>query len=259
MPTATITLPSGLSGEIRNMKAKELSILAAPNGKAKKGKQRAHPLDPVFEGCWLKTIDPGPYKFAIGEAVPWPKVMLGDRFVALLHIRHLTYGEFDFKVRCRNGMCIHAKKPFNWKIDLTELDVKPFPATTIERIKAGNTRFDIEIAGKKCTYELLTGAREANHPLLDLDVDPKKKLLASVASRLVTIDGAAVDPEDDDVLEWVGEIDIPELVRINKEMEKPDGGAETRTTVECPSEACGMEFVVDVPFGEEGFLSPRLT
>lgn len=271
MGTATITLPSGLTGEIRNMKAKELSILADPqNGKAPKPRmpgskrptaKKAHPLDPVYAGCWLKTLDAGPYGFSVGDPVPWPKIVLADRFVALLHIRQLTYGNFEFRVRCPNGGCDRSKKPFVWEIDLTELEVKPLPDETIARIKAAggasglhNLRFPIEIDGTSCTFELLTGEAEANRPELSDNVPTHKKMLAQVASRLVTIDGVEVDPESDKVLDWVGNLDAPVLFQASRGMEAVDGGAETRTLITCPD--CESEFPYDVPFGDPGFLTP---
>jgi len=245
------------------MKAKELSALADPNnGRAprqivRKGKPqplKKHPLDPIFVGCWISTEDPGPYGFGVNEPVPWPRICLADRFVALLNIRQLTYGNFEWRVKCRNPACELHKKGFVWEIDCTELEVKPMPAATIEKIKNKDFKFPVTIAGKECVFELLTGSKEANRPELSADLPSHKKMLAQVASRLVTIDGRDVDPESDDVLDWVGNLDIPDLHKASKDMDAVDGGVEVRTIIECPE--CGTEWTADVPFDDPAFLTP---
>jgi hypothetical protein len=259
MPSKTIELPSGFTGEVRNLKAKELSHLADPqNGKARgSGKKKikaAHPLDPVYNGCWVKTIDPGPYGFSVGEPVPWPKIILADRFVALLHMRDLTWGGYEFKVRCQNANCERNKKPFVWEIDINELDYKMLPDESREKVKQGNLTFDLVIDSKACQFRLMTGEDEANAPTLSDDVPGHKKILAQVAARLIAVEGFDVTKDSEKVIDWVGDLDLSELYRASKAMDEVDGGAETRTVVECPS--CGLEFSTDIPFGDSAFLTP---
>jgi hypothetical protein len=257
MGTRTITLPSGLSGEVRNMKARELAYLADPNngravGKGKKSK-KSHPLDPIFKGCWLNTTDAGPYG-AVGEPLNWGKVVVADRFTALIHIRDLTWGDFEFRVRCPTVTCPRHKKSFVWGIALGELDVKPLPPESIEKIKNKDLIFPVSIAEKACTFKLMTGDDEANAPELSDDLPTYRKLLAQVGARLVSIEGLPADHEDDKVLDWVGDLDLPELYAASKVMDAIDGGIETRTIVECPD--CGVEFAHDIPFGDPAFLTP---
>jgi hypothetical protein len=257
MPTKTLVLPSGLTGEIRNLKAKEMSILADPansqtlRGAKRKSAKRAHPLDPIYAGVWLKTLDAGPYTIAEGTAPQWPKVLLCDRFYLLLHVRDLTWGAYEMKVKCRTQDCPRVKKPFLWDLDLNQLEFKELPAESREKVKAGNFVFDIMVGDKACKFKLLTGEDEANLPTLADDVPTSKKLLAQVASRLFFIDGV----EDDDArVDWVGELDLPDLYAASRAMDAVDGGVETRTKVVCPD--CEEEFTIDVPFGDAAFLAP---
>lgn len=270
MSSIQIVLPSGLAGEIRNMKAKELSHIASPtNGKAPKifGKKKGakapmkkHQLDPIFEGCWLSTSDPGPYTFRNSNVagqppgIDWGKVVIADRFAALMAIRQLTWGNYEFKVRCPSPICEYAKKFFIWEIDLTDLQVKPLPDASIEKIKAGDLLFPITIGGKACLFSLITGETEANRPEFHPDLPDEQKMLAQVASRLIKIEGQDVDPSDAAVLDWVGDLDAPDLVQASTDMDAVDGGVETRTLISCPG--CDLEFASDVPFDDSGFLTP---
>ncbi len=258
MPTKTLVCPTGFTGEIRNLKAKEMSILADPSNQStyrggKKKAARAHPLDPVYANIWLRTVNPGPYPIAEGAAPVWPKIALCDRFYTLLHVRDLTWGSYEMKVKCRTPDCPRSKKAFLWDLDLNGLEFKPMPAESIAKVKAGDLVFDIQAGGRACKFKLLLGEDEANLPTLSDDVPSHKKMLAQVASRIYSVEG--IDDEDTDArVDWVGELDLPDLYAVSKTMDDVDGGVETRTKVVCPE--CEEEFTVDVPFGDAAFLAP---
>ncbi len=262
MPTKTITCPSGLTGEIRNLKAKEMSILADPanrqqamRGGKQKGK-RAHPLDPIYAGCWLKTLDAGPYAIPEGAPVPWPQILLCDRFFTLLHIRDLTWGSYEFKVKCANAECPKHKKPFLWDLDLNQLDFKALPDASREKVAKGDRVFELQLNGATCKFRLLTGEDEANSAGLGDDVPSHKKMLAQVASRIFSV-STIEDGDDDARTDWVGDLDLPDLYAASRAMDAVDGGVETRTKVECPE--CEEVFTVDVPFADSAFLAPTPT
>ena len=100
MPT-TIVCPSGLSGEIRGLKGKEGKLLADRNA-ARAGST----FEKLLSGCWLQTIDPGIYEVAEGATLDWSKVLVADRFFALLQIRSLTFGdEYAFSIQCKSAGC----------------------------------------------------------------------------------------------------------------------------------------------------------
>ena len=91
-----IICPTGLTGRIRGMKVREERILS-DRKLAKAGGQ----VDELLAACWEETVDAGPYDFGDKE-IDWGKVLQGDRFVALLKIRALTYGpEYAFAVSCQ--------------------------------------------------------------------------------------------------------------------------------------------------------------
>lgn len=263
MATKTITCPSGLQGEIRNLKAKEMSMLADPanahaiRSKGKKGKgHRAHPLDPIYSNIWLSTANAGPYGFAQGQPVPWPKVLTCDRFFTLLHVRDLTWGPYEFRVPCRTPACPRQKQRFLWELDLNQLEFKELPEESRTKVAASDLVFDLQLGGKACKFKLLTGSDEINAPTLSDDVPTAKKLLAQVATRLFSIEGIK-EGDDDARVEWVGELDVPDLYAASHAMEAVDGGVETRTRVVCPE--CDEEFTVDIPFGDAAFLAPTPT
>lgn len=256
MSIKTVTAPSGLQLEIRNLKAREMSILAATktpphrSNKAKRVKQ-PHPLDPIYEGCTLNIIDPGPYTLNATGKLVWSEVLSGDRFYLLLQIRDCTWGSYEFKVRCVNEDCPRHKKPFIWDLDLNGLEVKDVPEATLEKVRQRDLTFETVLAGRRVKYKILTGEDEANQPTLGDHVPEEKKLLAQVAGRVFWVEGIESDAAR---IEWVGDLDLPDIYSIQRELEAVDGGVETRTIVECSD--CGEEFTTDVPFADTAFLSP---
>lgn len=245
MAEMIVTCPSGLKGRARNMKAKEVSAVAG----FKKGKGLASPIDPVLKGCWLETLDPGPYTLKDG-APDWGKVVAADRFVALALIRQMTWGDYEWHIRCQDPECKRSKKPFIWSLDLSALNVKPLPAESVEKIRAGDNLFEIEVAGRKCTFRLQTGADETGAPDLE-EVPAEERMLVAASFRFLSVEGV----EKKDIPEWVGDLDLPDLVGLEEQFDAPDGGIQTRIGVSCPD--CNLEFAEDIPFGDRAFLMPK--
>jgi hypothetical protein len=105
-----ITCPSGLTGRIRGMKAREERILA-DRKLARSGAQ----LEQILAACWEETLAPGPYDFG-DQPIDWSKVLQGDRFFTLLQVRVLSYGpEYAFSVPCENRSC---RARIEWEVDL---------------------------------------------------------------------------------------------------------------------------------------------
>jgi hypothetical protein len=151
----TITCPSGLTGHIRGMKAKEERILA-DRKLARSGAQ----LEQILAACWEETLDVGPYNLdATAKPLDWSKVLQGDRFFALLQIRVQSYGPtYAFSVPCENRGC---RARIEWEIDLRELPVKALSEESRAAFLAGN-HFETTLpdADRKVTFRLLTGADE---------------------------------------------------------------------------------------------------
>lgn len=250
MTTETITTPSGMVGVVRNIKAKEMSILADAKGHKKKD---THPLDAVFAGCWLETIDPGPYgEYGVKAGttpIPWGKILMGDRFWTFLRVRACTWGDgYEYRVRCRSADCVGNRKPFVWEIPLSKLAFKELPAASRAKVAKKDLTFDITVGGKAAKFKLLTGDDEKNLGKVDDDIESHKALLAQAASRLISVDGVLPD----DLIDWIGELDWPGLTATSKQFDEVDGGVETRTTIVCPH--CELEWQSDIPFDVESFL-----
>lgn len=261
MGQVVITCPSGLQLEIREMRGRELGLLASngeddgsPESKKKKAKNVAfNPTDAVLgnlttsPGAAVSIVDQGPY----GSPFDLKRVLICDRFFALLRVRAETWGaDYEFRVRCRDQQCPSYKKPFVWSEDLDGLEVKPLPESSREKIKSGNNTFDLLVGGRKAKFSLLTGLDESRQ----LPEVPKHKLiLAQVASRLTYVEGLDVTKWDN-LLDWIGDLPVPELIAVREQLEDVDGGVQTNCIAACPD--CGLEFDTAIPFGAQGYLLP---
>lgn len=278
MPTETIECPSGLKLNIRNMKAKEMALLADDgsddgdekrervHSKKKKKAQRRNPITSILQGCVTEVLDVGSYppdwataglvatKDVTGPGrLSFPEMLLADRFYALTRIRAATWGDdYEFRVRCKDKMCERYAKPFLWEIPLSDLATKDLPPASRERLKAKALTFEMQLGGKLAKFKIQQGLDEMNAP--DLSDIPKSQIfLAQCASRLIFVEG--VDVTDfDALLEWVGDLDMIAVRDATNLYDEVDGGIETNTMAECPK--CGMEFDVAVPFDGPSFLLP---
>lgn len=242
MPT-TIICPSGLSGEIRGLKGKEGKLLADRNA-ARAGST----FEKLLSGCWLQTIDPGVYGIPDGAALEWAKVLVADRFYALLQIRSLTFGdEYAFSIQCKSAGC---RERFEWELSLKDLPVRPLSEAAKEAFKGGN-RFETTLPrdGRRVWFRLMTGADEARAAAV-LKNGRDGMLLTALALRIVEIDGVA----DKDKRGFLDEMEMADAAALLDKFEEVDGGVETTLEVECP--ACFGVQEVELPF-ERGFFLPR--
>ena len=235
-----ITCPSGLSGRIREIKFRELRILADRQF-AKNNTQ----LDKILTACWEETLDPGPYDFD-GSSVDFSKVLQGDRLFVLLRIRALSYDpEYEFSVPCDNRAC---RAGIHWAVDLRELPVKPLPEESRKLFLSGN-RFETVLpqANRKVTFKLLTGADERR--MAKLRKSASEQPLATLLNyRLESIEG--VEPGDkENFIEDLGMADVSFLLG---EFERVDCGVETQIEIECPE--CQGVMTIDLPFDRSFFL-----
>jgi len=83
-----IVCPSGLAGEVRGLTGKEGKLLA-DRSLARSGAT----IDRILGSCWLQTTDAGIYELADGANPDWSKVLVGDRFYALVQIRRASFGD----------------------------------------------------------------------------------------------------------------------------------------------------------------------
>jgi hypothetical protein len=242
MPT-TIVCPSGLSGEIRGLKGKEGKLLADRSA-ARAGST----FEKLLSGCWLQTLDPGIYALPDGAALDWSKVLVADRFYALLEIRALTFGDdYAFAVQCKNAGC---RERFEWELSLRKLPVKPLSEAAKAAFKAGN-RFETKLPrdGRRVWFRLMTGGDEARAAAA-LKGGRDGMLLTALALRIVEIEGVA----ERDKRAFLEDMEMGDATALLDQFDAVDGGVETTIEVECPS--CFNVQEIELPF-EPGFFLPR--
>jgi hypothetical protein len=237
----TITCPSGLTGEIRGLKVKELNILA--NRRLARGGEQ---IDRILASCWLSTQDPGPY--AIGDrGLDWAQVLQGDRFFALLRIRMLSLGvDYAFAVACKSETCLQR---FEWELSLDDLPVRMLPDDSRQRFQAGN-RFEawLPSAQTRVWFRLATGADEKRFARIR-QASPDSIWSASLALRVLEVEGVA----DSQKRRFLEELELADAEFLRNEFERVDGGVETSIEVECPE--CLMTQDIDLPFDHRFFLA----
>ena len=241
-----IVLPSGLAGEVRKLQGSEADVLADEKG-AKKGET----FDKILSACWLETSDPGPYGIAEGVKPAWHKVLVCDRFVALLGIRIATHGsDYTFKTHCqkKEGGCDHR---FEWGIDLEkQLPIFDLPAESRDAIKAGTNRFETVRDGKRVTFKLLTGEDEWKGGK-KLAENKNQLMTVALGNRILEIEGVHRSGIDG----WLKRLGLDEQLELLADFEKVDGGVETSLEIECPE--CERPFEVSPPFVGADFWLPR--
>ncbi len=239
----TITCPSGLTGTIRGLKGKEGKLLADRNA-ARSGAT----FDQILAACWLSTEDAGPYEALDKTPLDWAKVLVADRFYALLKIRALTFGDtYAFSVQCAAASC---RERFEWEIRLSELPVRTLPAETLAAFQAGN-RLETRLPrdGRKVWFKLLTGADE-QRAAKAIKAGQGGLLQAALLARLVEVEGVASSERR----AFLDELELADQVALLDRFDEADGGVETSIEVECPS--CLSVQELDLPF-ERGFFLPR--
>ena len=237
-----ITCPSGLSGEIRGLKGKEGKLLA-DRASAKSGVT----FDRILAGCWLATLDPGLYALEEGQPLDWSKVLVADRFYALLQVRSLTFGdEYAFQVQCQSAGC---RERFEWELDLKNLPVRVLSDETKAAFRDGN-RFETRLPrdGRKVWFRLMTGADEVRAASA-LRAGRDGMLLTALAMRIVEIEGV----KSEDKRRFLEDMEMADAAALLDSFDEADGGVETSIEVECP--ACGGVQDVQLPF-ERGFFLP---
>jgi hypothetical protein len=241
--STNIVCPSGLSGEIRGLKGKEGKLLA-DRAAARAGST----FEKILSGCWLSTTDPGIYELPESGVLDWSKVLVGDRFYALLRMRGLTFGDdYAFSVQCQSAGC---RERFEWTLNLSELPVQPLSDEAKAAFKDGN-RFETTLPrdGRKVWFRLMTGAEEVRAAGV-LKAGREGMLLTALALRIVEIDGVA----DTEKRKFLDEMEMADAAALLDQFDAADGGVETSIEVECPS-CLGVQ-EVQLPF-ERGFFLPR--
>lgn len=241
-----IECPSGLKGVIRRLKGSEGKLLADRH-LARAGTA----FDLMLRNCWTETIDSGPYPHATpgaGSQPDWRRVLLGDRFHALIQIRIASFGsEYTFDVRCGARDC---GEKYEVAIQLQDLPVKTLSDAS-RQIFQGDNRFETEAAGRRVVYRLATGQEEAKLAALRRQNRNTLSIIDALAVRIIEADGCKHDGQ---VRAWLEDLDLSDLTDMLDTFDANDCGVETKVETVC--DLCGWGQEIALPF-EGDFFLPR--
>ncbi len=246
--TEIFDLPSGAKIEFRALTLKEENILASA-----RGRKMESALDRVLSSCVIGIHDKGPYA-EIGENPNWDKMLQGDRFVAMIRLRCISYRdgeEYSFM-----SQCPECGKRGEQSVNLTEeLTVRDL-SDEVKATMADETPFKVEIAGSNVTYSLSYGAHAKAFERLR-EQNPKRPMAAALRSRILEVDGV----ENRDIMNWLdGEkkgftgLTSDEAEDLRDAFDIADCGVDTEVELECPK--CWAAFVINLPF-DDGFFLPQ--
>lgn len=251
MPAIDIVCPSGLSGTVRGLEGEELDLFANKQEIARRRVSRQ-----VLASCWVETSELGrAYEGRIDadKKLDFNKVLMCDRFYALLMIRVATHGsKYDFRYQCSAETC---RKRFEWRIDiLDDLKVYELPEKSIAEFRGDNS-FETEIGGEEITFKLMTGADE-DTAVKARDLAPDMLATTSVIQRVTRVKQAdgEVLTDGNDLRKWAKRLGFGNTMALVDEMDVVDGGTETDIEVQC--QHCGRLEDISLPL-EEDFWSPR--
>lgn len=271
---ASITCPSGLSGIVRGLTAKEIEVLADKD-LFKTGEY----MDEFLRRCWVETTQPWVYPIEPQSKRPvWGKVLACDRFYAYVQMRRATWGDdYGLRVQCIAQGC---REPFEISVPLTKLSVIELPEDSRLAFSDGNKleaylgrevrqgdpakgeNPDQEIIvtqGTRIVWKLPTGEDQwklAKQRREQKRINPKAKtnpLVDALVMRTVEIEG--VDGKSG-LRRFYENSELRPVRELFDHMDRLDGGIETSTEVRCPY--CETVWMFDLPFGPE-FIFPDKT
>jgi hypothetical protein len=243
--------------QVRGLKGKEGKLLGDRNAV-----RQGTILDKLLAACTEKVLDAGPYEVGPEGKLDWNKVLLGDRFYALLQIRLASFGpDYEFKTQCRDGNCRHR---FDWKVDLNDLEVKPMSEEDRETFRSGGLFTTVLNDGKEVKYRLATGADE-KRIARNRTTGGDSAMLDMLASRINAIEGIGEVKQVDigssrvvkTIRSYLEELDWSELVGLLNQLDSHDCGVNAEIEIECP--ACGGVQEVQLPFERSFFLPTEVT
>lgn len=213
--------PSGLTLELRGLRGKELRIL-----EDKTSKKTNRTYDSILTSCTVKVVNVGPYKdLDQGQDIDWDKMLVGDKFFALLAIRAETFGSsYDFNFKCTS-----CGEMVPWTIDvLKHLEIKKLAPDDARKFRQGET-FDAVLAnGDTVKYRLPVGADEHAASVSKNTGDALLVNLARRLSGVVTAEGESKAPKA-----YLEEAGLKDVLALAKELQSHDCGVNTTIEVQC--------------------------
>lgn len=246
MRQEVITLPSSAQIKFRQLMMSDENTLA--DALKNKRSELDTVLTQILTDCAVSIIDPGPYDFLeVGDKPNWELMSKGDRFVAMLELRCMSYKEghiLEVDLHCQDISC---KNAFSWEVNLNEdLVRQDLPEESIKTIKEGQA-FEVVIDGKKVHYTIALGKTEK---LVEKFAEQYRgrDMAAGIRARIIKVEGV----ETRDIMDWLdgeGKTDFPGLTADDAEelrdaFDRVDCGVDTTLEAECPKCRDWSEFVL---------------
>lgn len=245
------TAPSGLTGELRKIRGRELVALTEAR---ESDNADENGLAPILNGCWLSTIDPGPYRFMeAGDArPPWGRILKGDVVATMVKLRRWsTWADFDFDVQCKK-----CSENIRWTVNLdTDLKYKMLPASSAERIREGKP-FEHVVDGRTVTFDLQTIAHESRAAAM---MKRQRRTGTATPVDLIyaqtrTVEG--IPPTDDrKVWAFIADLSQGDLYEMIDAYADPDCGIQTEIKIRC--QGCRLVQAIDLPLLGRQFFAHR--
>ncbi len=265
-----IELPSGLKGEARKIRGSEAIELAE-----RAGDPKGNSLGSILGGCWLRTVDPGPYDHAAEgrREVDWDRALKGDLLAGLLQLRAASVpstrevkasdpwpgARYEFRVQCERVGC---RKTYPWVIldVVKDLPVRTLSAASAARVRSGEkfsaTAVDADGVEHALTYDLMLPEQDPVLRTMLKQLNRKRvTAVESLATQTRTVDGAAKSPAVRQA--FFRDLDLGELNRLRDLYDESDCGVTVEVLTECQEPDCGWEQVTSLPFGRT-FWRPEI-
>ena len=200
-------------------------------------------LDDLIAGCCTLTTSPEDVEnIATLELTPeiTRDMTLGDRFVALMRIRQVTYGKkYRFEFDCES---CGAKSKYD--LDLNSLELDPMPEPRVREYT-----FKLPMKGDEIKYKVATAKEEAMGEKY-LKQYKNSGPTANLACRLLTVNGEQIT----NPMKYFKSLTVPDRNAFRADMTLREGGIQTKLEgIECRS--CGQTVDMELPI-QQAFFSP---
>lgn len=251
--TFEVHFPSTLRIEAKPWLSTELVKLGTAARSARGGSGLA-PMFDMLTRAWVRTLDPGPYRFTVGAAKPerpWFEMLTGDVLVGLKEVRARSSGDkyylpFDCP-RCGEDDNLVA-------VPLSELKVRPLSDEALRKVRSREP-FKARVADVEVAFDLQYGRHDEEAAALLAKVKEDKRLGRRVVGRGAhsLIEAAAVrvralDGQERPAIErweWVASLRTEEVDDLRDAFDEHDCGVDTEHQVLC--QACQRRSRLDVP------------